>query len=158
MHTSLPWKIEPKKRVIESNGVSLEILDYGSLLVKELLFMKKLPDEMLGNERVQTFVAFCLRFRYGLSEDMTDEEVIGGMPIDLLAKIFSFLVYGDENQVSVEVKSASKKLPEKQTGAESTGNSSSTTQITLISPTPETTSDALSTSSLGLSGLSVKTS
>ncbi|EKU99763.1 hypothetical protein Lepto7375DRAFT_1833 [Leptolyngbya sp. PCC 7375] len=149
MSSPLPWKIEPKKRKIEADGIEFEIPDYGSLLVGELDYMKAMPKGLADHQFARQFVAFCLRFRYKgqIPQDITDEDLLAEMPVGLIAKLFNFLVYGDENKSIAEVKVKGKKPAGKQTPGNSTGNSSSTTQgIPTLLPKP--TRGALSGSSM----------
>ncbi|MFG6095069.1 hypothetical protein SPB21_07455 [Leptothoe sp. ISB3NOV94-8A] len=138
MSSPLPWKIEPKKRKIEADGIEFEIPDYGSLLVGELDYMKAMPKDLADHQFARQFVAFCLRFRHKdqIPQDITDEDLLAEMPVGLIAKLFNFLVYGDENKSIAEVKVKAKK-PRKQTPDNSTGNSNSTTQgIPTLLPKP----------------------
>lgn len=82
--SSLPWKIEPKKRKIEADGIEFEIPDYGSLLVGELDYMKSMPKGLADHQFARQFVAFCLRFRYKeqIPQDVTDEDLLAEMPWD----------------------------------------------------------------------------
>ena len=137
----LPWKIESKKRIIEADGIKIELLDYGSLLIGEMDFLRALStDKSLSDQQfAKQFVAYCLRFRYEIAEEITDEEILEGMPVVLLTKVFNFLVYGDENKKLAEVKPATKK-PKALIQEDSTGDCSSTIQDT--STLASTSSDA----------------
>ena len=138
---SMPWKIQPKTHTIESDGIEFEILDYGSLLVCELDYLKSMPKELTGNELARQFVAFCLRTRYrdGVPSDATDEQILEGMPVHLLAKVINFMVYGPGGPQVAEVITKAKK-PRPLTMANSSGNSSSTTQSTpTLRPKPTRT-------------------
>ncbi len=132
----LPWKIEPKEHVIESNGIEFKILDYGSLLIGELDYLKSMPKDLAGNELARSFVAFCLRFRYQVDQAITDEQLLEGMPVDLLAKVFNFLVYGNEDVGVAEVVTKRKKS-KKRTTEKRFGSSKNITQgTTTLLPKP----------------------
>lgn len=143
----LPWKIQSKDKVIEANGVEFTIKDYGCLLVGELDFLKSLPADLGGNDLIRTFTSYCLRLRYDIGDDVSDEQLLQDIPIDLLAKLFNFLVYGDENKGAAEVVVSPKK-PLSRTGANSSGNSSSITQEANTSLLPRPTRNAPSASSV----------
>lgn len=127
----MPWKIEPKLHTIESEGVTFQVLDYGSLLVGELDFLKSMAADMDDGTRVKQFVSFCLRSRYrdSLPDGATDEQLLEGMPVHLLVKVFNFLVYGPDGPQVAEVTVKAKK-PVALTMENSSGSSSSTTLAT----------------------------
>ena len=147
MPKKLPWQIKPKLHTVTNGAASIEVPDYGSLVVDEIEYLKGLPDDLGGEEFAKTFVAFCMRIRFELSDDTTDDDIINGLETPtLIEPLFNFFVYGTDGPPKKEAPSAkAKKRKSQRTGQKSSGGSSSTTPITHISQA-STLDDAPSTS------------
>lgn len=147
---NLPWEIKPQLHTVTdaSGAASIEVPDYGSLLVCEVQFLSALPDELADDALTNTFVPYCLRKRFDLADEVSDEEILEKMPIGLRTALFLFFIYGKEGRPKEATPTKAKKPRSRSTGPTPSGDSKSTIQAIPTSPvmpteTPQSGSSAL---------------